>query len=498
MKVYVLMIIRSTFKNWETQVEAEQAQGWRLKRDAMFKKFNDIVVFIIPRDFDIPPEEILGALQPEKVVIIYSSKHQGQIRDCWKQPASQIYRTYPMDSQDVSYYAEQAFRKNDITWTNKLDPLIVICTLRYSDVDYPEWHKAVESGKAQFYDDGLNPLKGNCNKIRVAKFKVDNFIVLFVKENNYGISRNNPLDSFLNQILQSNRWRNIPEKYIAVHDLNSYIENASQFEDRVKYICDFHHIDADPDKSFCDSLLNFLQNVEKDEIRKAKRTCQRMIELIRRLSLRLVERFSILKHRIAHLFLPLDIDLMGIKEVLSSKLGSSEENKSRAVDYLKDVLESKNGDTRYYRQKLAKLQYVVAGEYVDFPQANGNIKEGKIKECDPVKPKDAANLLADNKSIYELILDSDKIIGSTDWQTLTRLSGLKLKDGVNEKNPDTNCKVYEPDKNSRILQFMCLMDCKIQKLQSIGENDVNELTSKLESFHSWFCALHETLDKIGG
>ncbi|MCD6408257.1 hypothetical protein J7L87_04315, partial [bacterium] len=44
-------------------------------------------------------------------------------------------------------------------------------------------------------------------------------------------------------------------------------------------------------------------------------------------------------HRIVHLFLPLDIDLMGLKEVEESK----------KVDYLKEIMEGNKGNT-YYRK----------------------------------------------------------------------------------------------------------------------------------------------------
>ena len=222
----------------------------------------------------------------------------------------------------------------------------------------------------------------------------------------------------------------------------------------------------------------------------------------------LPKRFSTLEHRIAHLWLPLDIDLQGIQEVRSGKSevrGQSPEE--IAVEYLKEVLEDKNGDTpQYYRQKLAKLQYSIAGEYVDFSQADGSIEceNSKIKECSPVKPQDKANLLIDNKSIYDLILESEKktdILRSQEWTNLLTLCGLE-KDGTGK-----DLKPIEFH-HSPILYFMCLMDCMISNpgsrdvtkvLDPFDNREVKDVNpERIKSFHDWFCALDDCLDKLRG
>ena len=214
-------------------------------------------------------------------------------------------------------------------------------------------------------------------------------------------------------------------------------------------------------------------------------------------------------HRIAHLFLPLDIDLMGIDEVKGRK---TDDGKNAQEIYLEDVLREK--DEAYYRQKLAKLQYIVAGEHVIFSQADGKIEcgNGEIRECSPVAPQNADNLLSDNKSIYDLILESDKknVVDSKEWQSLKLLSGLeKIDKNADEKNPTS--KIYKPINytSSPILQFMCLLDCKIQKVKNskpIKLTDVQEilgfdwkgLISNPEGnpFHSWFCELMQELEKL--
>lgn len=216
----------------------------------------------------------------------------------------------------------------------------------------------------------------------------------------------------------------------------------------------------------------------------------------------IIPNFSLLKHRIAHLWLPLDIDLQGIQEVSRQQAGSSSQ------EYLKNVLTGK--DNQFYRQKLAKFQYVLAGEHVDFSQANGSIKceNGKIKECSQVKPQDKENLLVDNKSIYDLIRESDKkdVIDSQDWQALKLLSGLKLINGVDEKNPTNKTYKAINYKDSPIFQFICLMDCMIsgecpsdvtKVLDPFDNWEVkNANPERITSFHSWFCALDDCLDKF--
>ncbi len=227
--------------------------------------------------------------------------------------------------------------------------------------------------------------------------------------------------------------------------------------------------------------------------------------------------FSLLKHRIAHLWLPLDIDIQGINKCWNDG------KKNVAQEYLKEVLKDKNGNSAYYRQKLAKLQYIVAGKHVDFSKANSTIEceDSKIKGCSSVEPADKSNLLIDNKSIYDLILESDKenkIISSENWQALEFLSGLEIvnrddkKSEADKENPQL--KIYRPIdyKNSPISQFICLMDSRIKEKRY---NNVEEILNffialdngkgwelkkanpeSIKSFHEWFCALDNCLKNL--
>lgn len=218
-----------------------------------------------------------------------------------------------------------------------------------------------------------------------------------------------------------------------------------------------------------------------------------------------VKPFSLLKHRIAHLFLPLDIDLQGIKEVKKSEARGQKQD-GTSVRYLEDVLKDK--EPAYYRKKLADLWFIIAGGKVDFSKANGALecKNGKITQCEPVPltDEDKQNLLADGMSILDLIEKSEKkeeIKKSNEWENLLELAGLK---NVNDNK-------YEPKKfgESPILKFMCELDSRItdQKYDEIDKilkfdeldkmlaSDFSHLTSDI-SFHRWFCALDECLDKL--
>jgi hypothetical protein len=196
--------------------------------------------------------------------------------------------------------------------------------------------------------------------------------------------------------------------------------------------------------------------------------------------------FSLLKHRIAHLFLPLDIDLQGISEVEDAK----------KLEYLKEVLNEKKNN-HYYRQKLADLWYIMTGR---------NNFEGKVNDCEIIKPQhDLKELLKENKAIINLIKESEKQDKVKDlWEILLNLCGIKYDSGSSQYSVI----------NSPILGFMCLMDKKIEK-DMIEKGDVEEILnyfSKLndkkgwkvkganpeiiKSFHDWFCALDNCLDKI--
>jgi len=227
----------------------------------------------------------------------------------------------------------------------------------------------------------------------------------------------------------------------------------------------------------------------KNETKKAIEYFDKLAGLIKKKPT--VSNFSLLKHRIAHLFLPLDIDLQGISEAEDAK----------KIEYLKEALREKKNN-HYYRQKLADLWYMVIKE--DF--------EGrKINEYKIVKPRDSTQLLANDKAIIDLIKESGKQDKVKDlWEVFLDLCGIEY----NSRKPFENKFSMI---NSPISSFMCLLDKKIEKnmINMIEKGDVEEILnyfSKLndnkgckvkganpemiKSFHDWFCALDNCLDKI--
>jgi hypothetical protein len=200
----------------------------------------------------------------------------------------------------------------------------------------------------------------------------------------------------------------------------------------------------------------------------------------------IVPNFSLLIHRIAHFFLPLDIDLQGISEAEDAK----------KIEYLKEALREKKNN-HYYRQKLADLWYMVIKE--DF--------EGrKINEYEKVKPRDSRQLLANDKAIIDLIKESGKQDKVKDlWEVFLDLCGIKY----NSRKPFENKFSMI---NSPISSFMCLLDKKIEKnmINMIEKPDVEEILNYfmegwkveganpeiIKSFHDWFCALMDCLEKI--
>ena len=513
MKVYIFVIQRNTWNNDKKNVQ--QKEGWAIlgNHDLIYRRFNNIVICFIPEGFNDNPDTICNKLNGSLHInlslqdfkIIYSSPNH-KPGESWLSSNINIARK-ETTSENIGVYRSYILQGN-LKFLQSLDPLIIVFTLEYSEVDYPEWHKAINSNKANFYDDNLNSFTPKNNndkkKIIIAEFKVDDYTVLFVKENELEADKGG-INDLLSKILD--KWgKNLNKKdiYVAVHALSTYAKNGDinkfkdEFKNKVNYICNFHHTDDYLYKEFCGgsagdkncTLIKFIEALENEKNDDAKNLCNQMIELIKKMAVQPIKTFSLLKHRIAHLFLPLDIDLQGISEV--------EENKR--IEYLKAVLEEKNNDSCYYRRKLAKLQYIIAGEKVDFQNAKGTLQseDGKITKCEPVglNDEEKKNLLADGMSILDLIEKSEKkekILNSREWNNLLELAGLNDS--------------YKP-KDSPILSFLCLMDSKIKK-GDISLDDVNEILNpfsnwKIEganpevinSFHDWFCALNDCLDKI--
>lgn len=201
---------------------------------------------------------------------------------------------------------------------------------------------------------------------------------------------------------------------------------------------------------------------KKNKYENAKKTLLQLLQIKKTP----IECLSLLKHRIAHLFLSLDIDLQGIADV----------KKDDKVNYLGDVL-NKKPDT-YYRQQLVDLQFMVA----------------KVSDNNPFIKEE---LLTDGKSIKELIADKKDEVQDL-WKLLLALSGLEEKDD----------KVII-SKSLEIHEFVVMMD---QKTTKVNQGDVNEVLdffkkdegwsvkganpTPILSFHDWFCALDDCLDKL--
>lgn len=221
--------------------------------------------------------------------------------------------------------------------------------------------------------------------------------------------------------------------------------------------------------------------------------------------------FSLLIHRIAHLWLPLDIDLQGIREVLSSKfqVPSSEETKEEwAKEYLEEVLKNKPQD--YYRQKLADLQRVVSSK---FRVPSSELKEGGEPCSENPKPVNVSEkikkLMENKESVLDLIEKGKNEKNEEEIEKFKKIKEILLT-LAGLKKSESKAQNYEPNPNSAIFKFMCLLDCRIKSkkydnVEEILKFDWDSLNSelrtlnselKISDFHSWFQVLIKTFNKI--
>jgi hypothetical protein len=232
---------------------------------------------------------------------------------------------------------------------------------------------------------------------------------------------------------------------------------------------------------------------------------------------------SLLKHRIVDLFLPLEIDLQGMSECLS-KVGSGEsENENNAIQYLKEVLEEKAVDGEgcsYYRKRLSDLQFMIVG-------SDNFEKRGSNLECNKKWTKHGGGLVKTNLSsndlpggygVLQLIVDKENNMVRRLWQTLLTLCGLMVQEQVDEVMIFSQDKLIS-DNNAPIFGYMCLLDCKTQKIKEkkeLNRSDMNEILHFRDidimlkklladypihidsdiSFHNWFIFLNFCLDKL--
>ncbi len=194
-----------------------------------------------------------------------------------------------------------------------------------------------------------------------------------------------------------------------------------------------------------------------------------------------IPHFSTLKHKIMHIFLPLDIDFQGISKVYT------QEGSQKAVDHLKDMLRSvlssknepsfpkdKDNKPAYYRQKLADLWYaVVKKEFSDIVSPSENIKK-------LIGNNAAIDLIPKEKMI-------DQKVNST-WKKLLETCGLKYND-----SNQFNDKKVKPDTDSDIFEFVCQLDDLLAK-NNVDKNDVDGILKF--KFHNWYNKLGECLDEL--
>jgi len=210
-----------------------------------------------------------------------------------------------------------------------------------------------------------------------------------------------------------------------------------------------------------------------------------------------IEFLSFLKHRIAHLFLSLDLDLQGVEETWE------EGREAEAVKYLKEVLAGK--DREHYRRKIADLQFMVA-KVDQTIQNTATHPDGSF-----VGPSLTITDLPDGQSVIELSQrDQQQDVPEMTQarEVLCKLSGL-TEDG------------NSADPASPIFQFLCRLDKKVKKVaggEDIAETDVQEVLclqgatgeqgecapwhvpgarpEQIRTFHDWFCALDEALGRL--
>ncbi len=220
--------------------------------------------------------------------------------------------------------------------------------------------------------------------------------------------------------------------------------------------------------------------IEKDEIRLRKRL------------------IYLLLHRIAHLFLPLDIDLMGLKEVCNPssdiRRHSSEDS---CNEYFKEILKDKGKD--YYRKKYLQALYLIFG--IDkFP---------KIQEDDKVKCENEVKLTDEEKA--DLLKSANQNlaeIAKYNSETMQILQKIEYLMGVNTNEGQKTVDPLHP-----IPKFFCYLDSlidnssnpSVENLLNYEKKTFNQPTVFLpthvevkeeKSFNDWLCELIKALEEL--
>jgi len=235
----------------------------------------------------------------------------------------------------------------------------------------------------------------------------ENYIMAFIK-------RRNKQDDLNTVSPIINKFKTQKEILLAIHSLSGQENDNNELKNRIKKLGAtamlFIHVPSDeiwgnPTDNKLQTLIYLLceDTLQKEEISKC---IKNIAEAIKKKPI--IPNFSLLKHRIAHLWLPLDIDLQGISEVRRKKA------EEVAKEYLEDML--RNKQKNYYRQKLADLQYMITG--LEFGSKGSELND-PCKNTKPVEPsKEIKEFIDKNGSILKLIEEWEK--GKSDlikeWQ----------------------------------------------------------------------------------
>jgi len=211
-------------------------------------------------------------------------------------------------------------------------------------------------------------------------------------------------------------------------------------------------------------------------------------------------KLSIIKHRIMHWFLPMDIDFQGISELLN------QEKEDEARQYLKDILNP--NINRNYQEQLAALWYALA-KY----QSDEEIREESDESVASDSQKNMHSidiLLNKEKAISELICGKteEKVINA--WKSLLNVSGLSYSDTDPFKdikhNPEAPiCKFMgrldslkkngEPNKSGPLdIRGIIKISDASETLKNLMPNGANIIDDML--FPDWFCLLMKCLTEL--
>ena len=211
-------------------------------------------------------------------------------------------------------------------------------------------------------------------------------------------------------------------------------------------------------------------------------------------------KLSIIKHRIMHWFLPMDIDFQGISELLN------QEKEDEARQYLKDILNP--NINRNYQEQLAALWYALAKYQLGKGKKGKNQKEAKSD--DQNKTHNIDILLNKEKAISELICGKteEKVINA--WKSLLNVSGLSYSDTDPFKdikhNPeapickfmgrlDSLKKNWEPNKSGPLdIRGIIKISDASETLKNLMPNGANIIDDML--FPDWFCLLMKCLTEL--